>query len=184
MVHSQIQVVRYNPEWAEEFEEERNRLSSLLGAEAAAVEHVGSTSVPGQEAKPIIDIFVGVRPFREWAFYQSLLGSKVYEYVPTGMNGRYLFNKYTDGTWTHNIHVLPYDEEFYLRNEILLRDYLRRHPELVREYGEVKKASALRFGTELEAYTKSKTGFIQKVIDAARAEKGLPLEDVWTNELK
>lgn len=95
------------------------------------------------------------------------------------MNGRYLFAKYTDGTWTHNIHILPYDDGFYDRNEFLLRDYLREHPELVREYGEIKRRSAQFEGMTMEQYTRSKTEFIQAVVDAARTEKGLPLQNVW-----
>ncbi|WP_097014319.1 GrpB family protein [Anaerocolumna aminovalerica] len=97
------------------------------------------------------------------------------------MTGRYLFAKYTKGVWTHNLHILPYNDEFYMRNEFLLRDYLREHPELVAEYGGVKKRAVIKNGNTMEEYTRSKTEFIQKVIDGARKEKGLPLQSVWEN---
>lgn len=174
-----IKVVAYNPNWAVDFEHEKMSLSSMLGLEAIAIEHVGSTSVPGQEAKPIIDIFVGISPFRELAYYRSILDSEVYQYIHTGMSNRFLFNRYTNGIWTHNIHILPFNHEFDTRNELLFRDYLRKHPELVQEYGEVKKNSLQNCGGELEDYTRSKTEFIQKVVDAARSERGLPLQNVW-----
>lgn len=175
----EIKIVAYNPQWANDFEQEKRLISSLLGAEAVNVEHVGSTSIPGQEAKPIIDIFVGVSPFRESAYYKSIFDREIYRYIQTGMKNRYLFNKSTNRYWTHNIHILPYDDEFSTRNELLFRDYLREHTELVSEYGELKKHSAKVHKDNLEEYTRSKTEFIQKVIDAARIEKGLPLRDVW-----
>jgi GrpB-like predicted nucleotidyltransferase (UPF0157 family) len=58
---------------------------------------------------------------------------------------------------------------------------LTEHPELVREYGELKKRAAKKFGTDLEGYTRSKTEFIQKAADAARTERGLPLQNVWAD---
>jgi GrpB-like predicted nucleotidyltransferase (UPF0157 family) len=61
----EIKVVKYNPQWAIDFVQEKCILSSLFGDQAIAIEHIGSTSIPGQEAKPIIDIFVGVSPFPE-----------------------------------------------------------------------------------------------------------------------
>lgn len=124
----EIKIVNYNENWSEAFETEKNNIFALFEGEAAAVEHVGSTS---------------------------------------------------DGTWTHNIHILPFDDGFYARNEFLLRDYLREHPELVREYGEMKRRSAQYDGMTMEQYTRSKTEFIQAVVDAARTEKGLPLQNVW-----
>ncbi|CAH0122276.1 MULTISPECIES: GrpB family protein [unclassified Paenibacillus] len=175
----EIKIVNYNENWSEAFETEKNNIFALFEGEAAAVEHVGSTSIPGQAAKPIIDIFVGVNSLQPLAFYESKFDSDCYRYVPTGMNGRYLFAKYTDGTWTHNIHILPFDDGFYARNEFLLRDYLREHPDLVREYGEMKRRSAQYDGMTMEQYTRSKTEFIQAVVDAARTEKGLPLQNVW-----
>jgi GrpB-like predicted nucleotidyltransferase (UPF0157 family) len=102
-----------------------------------------------------------------------------YHYTPTDMTGRYLFAKYTNEVWTHNLHILPYNNGFYLRNEFLFRDYLREHTKLTAEYGEVKDRAAMGNGCNMETYTRAKTEFIQKVIDAARKEKGLPLQSVW-----
>ncbi|WP_166242967.1 GrpB family protein [Paenibacillus turpanensis] len=180
----EIKVVQYNPQWAIDFLQEKNAISSILGDEVIVIEHVGSTSIPGQEAKPIIDIFIGVSPFHEAVYYKSKFNSESYVYVQTDMKDRYLFNKFTRGVWTHNLHILPYDDEFYCRNELLFRDFLKEHPDLIEKYGELKKNLANTFIGNLEEYTRSKTEFIQHVIDSARREKGLPLQDVWTNELK
>ncbi|MCF6409743.1 GrpB family protein [Pseudalkalibacillus salsuginis] len=174
-----IKIMEYDPNWIKAFELEKSCISSLLGEEAITIEHIGSTSIPNQDAKPIVDIFIGVSPFKELAFYKSVFDSVSYNYIKTGMRGRYLFSKCTDGTWTHNIHVLPFNDEFYTRKEFLFRNYLREHPDLVQEYGEIKKKLAKSYGKTMEEYTRSKTDFIQKVVDAARTEKGLPLQNVW-----
>jgi GrpB-like predicted nucleotidyltransferase (UPF0157 family) len=62
----------------------------------------------------------------------------------------------------------------------LLRDYLRRDPVLVRKYNDLKKELVKTEFNSLDEYTKAKTKFIQSVVDLARAEKGLPRQDVWT----
>ncbi|MCT1400611.1 GrpB family protein [Paenibacillus sp. p3-SID867] len=173
-----INIVEYDQSWAEAFESEKEALLSGLGAEAVAIEHVGSTAIPGQASKPVIDIFVGLTPLRPVAYYESRFDPASYTHIPTGMQGRYLFAKRTEGKWTHNVHLMMYDALFPTRNEILLRDYLRRHPELVTQYGAVKRAAALN-ASSMEAYTKEKTAFIQMVVDAARSELGLPLQNVW-----
>ncbi|TDL57179.1 GrpB family protein [Paenibacillus dendritiformis] len=181
-VEDTIKIIKYDANWIHAFQLEKSRISSFLKGEAMAIEHVGSTSIPGQDSKPIIDIFVGVSPFKESAYYQSVFEAEHYKYVQTGMNGRYLFSKFSNGTWTHNIHILPYNDEFYMRNEFLFRDYLQKHPDLVREYSEIKKRTAKINGVTMEQYTRSKTEFIQRVVDAARTEKGLPLQNVWEDE--
>ncbi|HZG78078.1 MAG TPA: GrpB family protein [Paenibacillus sp.] len=183
-MREEIAIVAYDPAWAEQFNEEKARLLALLGSEAKAIEHVGSTAIPGQAAKPIIDMFVAVTPFRDDAAYSTRLGPATYRYLRTGMTERHLFSKFTNGIWTHNVHILPYSVDFHDRNELLFRDFLRRRPALVRRYEEAKRRASQEAGGDMEAYTRLKTGFIQEVVDAARAERGLPPQDVWTNEPK
>jgi GrpB-like predicted nucleotidyltransferase (UPF0157 family) len=173
-----ITIVEYDQSWAEAFESEKEALLTRLGTEAVAIEHVGSTAIPGQASKPVIDIFVGLTPLRPVAYYESRFDPVIYTHIQTGMQGRYLFAKRTEGKWTHNVHLMMYDDLFHTRNEILLRDYLRSHPELVTQYGEVKRVAAQN-ANSMEAYTMEKTAFIQMVVDAARSELGLPLQNVW-----
>ena len=101
-----IKIAKYNPIWVKAFEEEKRNVLTLLGTNAVAVEHVGSTSIPNQQAKPVIDMFIGVSPFKDLFFYQSIFNLEDYRYCPTDMIGRYLFAKYTKGVWTHNLHIL------------------------------------------------------------------------------
>jgi GrpB-like predicted nucleotidyltransferase (UPF0157 family) len=80
------------------------------------------------------------------------------------MSGRHLFVKEFDGTRTHHLHILPC-EGFFERNELLFRDYLRDHPDLIVEYGELKRNLSEEFSTNPEGYTRAKTSFIQHVVD-------------------
>ncbi|WP_233532183.1 GNAT family N-acetyltransferase [Paenibacillus alkalitolerans] len=177
-ISTKIEVVPYNPNWPLQFEQEKARLLEILHPKLVAIEHTGSTSVPRVDAKPIIDIFAAVRPFEESSVYAELLRESGYQLIETGMYGRYLFVKQSNGTRTHHLHILP-EEGFYERNEFLFRDYLRAHPELVEEYGELKRNLSQQYSTDPEGYTRAKTSFIQRVVDRAREERGLPLQNVW-----
>lgn len=172
-----ITVVSYNPDWVQQFEQEKTRLLEAMDGHIVTIEHAGSTSIPDMDAKPIIDMFAAVPQLREPSAYEEGLSKLGYAYVPTDMSGRHLFARESGGIRTHHLHLLPL-EGFCERNELLLRDYLRAHPELVREYGDLKRRLA-EVHHSMEEYTRAKTAFIQKVIDRARSEKGLPLQKVW-----
>lgn len=173
-----IKIVPYNPKWPLEFEKEKQRLLHILDANIVTIEHTGSTSIPNLDAKPIIDMFAGVHPLLNEAVYANLLRSSGYRYVEAGMTGRHLFAKEFEGERTHHLHILPI-EGFNGRKELLFRDYLRKHPELVKEYGELKYVLAEQYHSDPEGYTRAKTAFIQRVDDLARTELGLPLQNVW-----
>lgn len=178
-----IELAEYTEEWKETFNLERKVLTNLFQYEAEAIEHIGSTSVQGLNAKPIIDTFLAVSPFREMPYYEDKLKLSHYRYMATGMLNRYLFCKYNaDNLWTHNLHILPFDEQFHLRNEILFRDYLRKSPMHIAKYNDLKQQLVGMKYSSLEEYTLAKTQFIQEVVDLARAEKGLRRQDVWTME--
>ncbi|MFD1675780.1 GrpB family protein [Alicyclobacillus fodiniaquatilis] len=174
----EVNVVPYNPNWTVEYGKERTALLKILSPHIVAIEHVGSTSIEHQDAKPIIDIFAAVKPFHNHAVYESLLSPHRYHYAETGMTGRHLFAKAYNGVRTHHLHILPI-EGFYQRNQILFRDYLRAHPAFVQGYGAIKRNLAKEYHSDSDGYTRAKTAFIQRVVDLARAERGLPLENVW-----
>lgn len=173
-----FEIVEYSPTWKLSFLAERERIKNYP-FEAIAIEHVGSTAIPGQWAKPVIDIFIAVPVLQDVSFYESILLRPDYSFVKTGMKGRLLFAKHSNGTWTHNLHILPYSESFYSRNEFLFLDYLKTHNDLVIRYGTLKHKLKQNPDLSIEEYTRLKTDFIQEVVDLARKEKGLPLESVW-----
>ena len=173
-----FEIVEYNPAWNLSFLAERERIKNYP-FETIAIEHVGSTAIPGQWAKPVIDIFIAVPVLEDVSYYESILSRPCYSFVKTGMTGRLLFAKHSDGVWTHNLHILPYSESFYSRNEFLFLEYLKAHNDLVIRYGKLKQQLKENPDLSIEEYTRLKTDFIQEVVDLARKEKGLPWENVW-----
>ena len=169
-----IIVCDYDPMWAATFEHERTCLHGVLGARVLTIEHVGSTSVPGLAAKPIIDLLVGVRSLTEARSCGiEPIQALGYTYLPqyeSWLPDELFFRKGPPGPWTHHIHMMepanPRWDEF-----ILFRDYLRCHPEIVSAYAHVKKALALVFGEDIAGYRNAKHPFIQQVMANTQAER-------------
>ncbi len=160
----------YNPEWPALYTAEERRILRAIGHVVVAVEHVGSTSVPGLGAKPIIDIMVGVRQLADAEVCIALLERIGYEYVPEYealLPERRYFRKGTP-VRTHHLHMVEQTSGFWARH-ILFRDHLRAHPEMARQYQDLKKELAAT--VERSAYTDAKTPFIESVLAQARATK-------------
>ena len=164
---NQVVIVEYNPLWPVLFEEERARILDLINRWAESVEHIGSTSVPGLGAKPIIDIMVGLRSLDDARHCIPLLEAIGYEYVSRHEavmpERRYLHKGPSRYARTHHLHMVETSSEFWEKH-IRFRDYLRTHEETTREYYELKKQLAARFRSDRESYTNAKTSFIEAVV--------------------
>ena len=138
---------------------------------ASAIEHVGSTSVPGQAAKPVIDLSVVVAREADVPVAIGRLATLGYVHRGTlGVEGREAFDR-PDGRPAHNLYVCP-TGSLGLVNQLAVRDYLRTHPETAQAYGELKKRLAKQFPHEMESYVHGKTDFILAIL----REAGLPPE--------
>jgi len=178
MVSTMAIVVPYDPVWPQQFEAARAEILAVVGHLLRRLEHIGSTSVPGLAAKPIIDMMASVQHLQDGHTAQPALAALGYELVETGMPNRLFFQRRTGpGTSTHHLHVVS-EDSWATRNELLLRDYLRRDPEQARRYGELKQRLTRELGGG-EPYTRAKTALIQELVDAARDELGLPRVPVW-----
>lgn len=165
-----VQIVDYDPAWPELFERERALIAEALGDLAAAIEHVGSTAVPGLGAKPILDMMVGLRSLEDGERSVAPLEALGYEYMgEMGIPGRFYFRKPPghDRLRTHHIHMVELACDFWQRH-LLFRDYLRSHPEDARRYHELKARLAARYGADREGYTEAKTEFIRSCEERAR----------------
>ncbi|UCB42509.1 MAG: GrpB family protein [Dehalococcoidales bacterium] len=165
-------IVDYNPQWPVMYEEEKARILSAIGLKIVAIEHIGSTSVPGLGAKPIIDIMVGVRQLAEAEECIEPLQSVGYEFVPpekAGIPERRYFRKREPGARTHHLHMVEMDSEFWEKH-LLFRDCLRANHSTAEQYHVLKKRLAEQYGLNREGYTEAKTLFIQSVLAKARAE--------------
>ncbi len=168
-------VVRdYDPSWPRQYEDERARIEAALGSLVTAVEHVGSTAVPGLAAKPIIDVLVGVRGLAEARPVSiDALGRLGYTYIAeyeSWLPGEMLFRKGMPGPWTHHVHLMERSSPRW-DELVLVRDYLRGHREIAAAYGDLKKALAVLFVDDIAGFRDAKRPFIAAVLAKARVRQ-------------
>ena len=187
-VSDNIYIADYDPRWPQMFEDERTRIVDAIGEWAADVQHVGSTSIPGIAAKPIIDIAVHlhtlvdalkcITPLVEHLQYECLgefgIPDRIYFRKPTTSP---LPGQSHDGVGrTHQIHMYPLGHDQYAK-QITFRDYLRAHPEATSEYEALKRELAVRHAGDIEAYAEAKSDFVQSILrSAALARSPSPAE--------
>ncbi len=169
-----IEVRDYDSSWPVLFDEECQRLQGVFGP-TVTIEHIGSTSVPGLAAKPIIDLLIGVRSLAEAksACIEPLLALR-YTYIPeyeTWLPDGLFFRKGIPGPWTHHVHVMEPSNPRW-QDHLLFRDYLRAHPETASAYGSLKKSLAVAFGDDIEGFRNAKHAFVKTVTEKARSEFG------------
>jgi GrpB-like predicted nucleotidyltransferase (UPF0157 family)/ketosteroid isomerase-like protein len=169
MADEPVRVVPYDPSWPERFEEERAALVDAIGdCIVGGIHHVGSTSVPGLEAKPVIDILVGVRGLGESRSCFDRLGTLGYLYAPYRSSEMHWFCKPNPSRRTHHLHLVPADSPRF-RDELAFRDYLRTHRDVAEEYGALKRRLAKELEHDREAYTDAKSEFILATVQRAVA---------------
>lgn len=158
-----VVVVDYDPMWPEIFEQLRAHVWSVLHDVALTIEHVGSTSVPGLAAKPIIDMSVIVASKREVPLVIARLATLGYEHLGNrGIEDREAFC-HPEGLPAHHLYVCP-QGSLAVRNHLAVRDYLRTHPETAQEYGELKKRLSQEYSNDIESYVDGKTNLMLGVL--------------------
>lgn len=161
-----VELRDHDPRWPTMFQQERDDLIGALGTTAVAVEHVGSTAIPGIAAKPIIDILVTVEELR-LEDVDKCLGHLGYVHVPIGGSDRLFFRKGMPRT--HHVHVVRHGGNEH-RKHLQFRDWLIAHPDEAREYEMLKMSLALRFREDREAYSEGKDGFIAMILERSEKE--------------
>jgi GrpB-like predicted nucleotidyltransferase (UPF0157 family) len=155
-----IRIGPYNPDWPARFEEERTELEAAIGPWiTGGIHHVGSTAVPDLDAKPIIDILVGVEDLESSRTCFDPLRELDYLYAPYLSDEMHWFCKPDPSRRTHHLHLVPHKSARF-RDELAFRDYLRSHPDAAAEYVVLKRDLATRFENDREAYTDAKADFI------------------------
>lgn len=164
-----VQLSPYRSEWKELYEKEKKLLLSSIGEYILDIQHVGSTSIPGALAKPIIDIAAGVKSLGVVKKLIKPLKELGYKYRgEAGTPGRYFFAKGPEEKRTFYLHVEEFSGENW-KNHIVFRDYLRNHKEAVKEYNELKGKLAEKYRDDRDTYTSQKASFIQKILRRAKA---------------
>ena len=158
-----VRVVPHDLAWEEGFEREAAALRSVLGDEALAVHHIGSTSVPGLRAKPTIDVLIEAREIGKLDDLEAEMAEKGYEaWGEYGTPGRRFFTRDLGPERLCNVHAFEAGSPEVERH-LAFRDYLARHPETARAYGDLKKELAESFPEDMEAYMEGKDAFVKRV---------------------
>jgi GrpB-like predicted nucleotidyltransferase (UPF0157 family) len=158
-----VELAPYDALWPRLFEEERHRIAMALGRRALRIEHVGSTSVPGIAAKPVIDILLTVERLEGVAELIEPLRALDYAFIDHPDNvDRKLFRK-GDERRTHNLHVVGADGDAP-RDEVRFRDALRADPARRHAYEALKRELARRFPNDVYAYADAKGEFVARVL--------------------
>ena len=164
----EVELVPHNPEWSQLAEEEAKRILEQLSISVIGIYHIGSTSVPGIKAKPILDFVIEVEDLDE--FIQSAEALEELGYISKGeygIPGRQFFTKDTDGERSHHLHVFQQGHPDIERH-LVFRDFLRANLEAAREYEKIKEKLAKRFPQKSGSYTEAKSDFILSMDEVAR----------------
>ncbi len=164
-----INVVPYEECWQQLFSEEQQHLQGTLGDTIVDIQHIGSTAVPGLAAKPIIDMLVGLHTLQLTIEPIAVLGTLGYEYLgEASVPGRlYLRKRYPHA---FNLHIVQWGSKLWTNN-LLLRDFLRTHPDEAERYGQHKQELATSGIRTLLAYSEKKRVVIAELLRRAQAWK-------------
>ena len=162
-----VEMAPYNPRWAQLFATIRSRLVEHLGAAAHRVDHIGSTSIPGLDAKPIIDVQVSVRDVNDETSYLDGCVRSGFELYSRDEQHRF-FHVPPPSPRVAQLHVCQSGGGFE-REHLLFRDYLRATPSARDRYAATKNAAARRWGEDRIAYTYAKNNLIADLLDEADA---------------
>lgn len=161
----------YNPLWEKEFLKEKKNLLKLMQEISISIEHIGSTSIKGLSAKPIIDIAVGIKELSDFEkVKERFLEHSDYSLKEDSASDEILIRKGAEDNRTHFIHVMEIDSQRF-KKTLLFRDYLRNHNEDTLKYELLKKDLAKKYSDNRKMYTSSKNDFITEILKKAANNK-------------
>ena len=162
----EIAVVPYVEKWPEMFNSESFLIKMLLGDVAKNIHHIGSTSVPGLSAKPVIDILLEVNDINELdIFIPAMVNAGYIARGENGIAGRRYFIKGGDQR-SHQVHAFSVGDIQILRH-LAFRDYLRKNRNIAMAYAEMKRAAVLLYKNDAQRYSAFKTNFIEHHLQLA-----------------
>lgn len=160
-----IELHPYDPGWPAAFTRERDLIAPLFAAPPRLIEHMGSTSIPGLPAKPIIDIIVLVDDLATAHAAVAALEATGYSFWRDNPDKSklYLVKGLPPAPHrTHHLHIYDYEPE--VRRHLVFRDHLRANPDIRDAYLTLKQDLATRFRDDREAYSKQKTAFVDSLV--------------------
>jgi GrpB-like predicted nucleotidyltransferase (UPF0157 family) len=165
-----VKVVAHHPNWAEHFRKEKELLCKIMGEKVLDIRHVGSTSIRGMPAKPIVDILAAVQTSTDVELFTEDLIIIGYEDKGNGgVLGRRYFVKGGEEKRTHHLNFCEMNS-FFWTSHLLFRNYLERHPHAAKQYSVLKRALAEKFPNDRNAYTTGKEKFVRSILNRAMNE--------------
>ena len=167
-IREEVRLAPYDPSWSVLFSQEQECLLSLF-PQMRAVEHIGSTAVPGMAAKPIIDILAGVPSMATAeALFEPILASgyTTSREFNASLTDRRWFMRSAHGRRTHHLHVVVHLGPVWAER-LRFRDLLRQDTRLAQSYLQLKSELAVRFRQDREAYTHAKAEFVAAALAVA-----------------
>jgi GrpB-like predicted nucleotidyltransferase (UPF0157 family) len=164
----QVTVVPHDPQWPAAFERAAREVKDALGESLVAIHHIGSTAIPGIHAKPIIDMMAVASELSFVDQHAERMRQIGYEALGEfGIAGRRYFRRDSSaGVRTEQVHTFSAGSPHVLRH-LAFRDFLRAHPDIAREYSQLKQRLAAAHALDLEAYMDGKDAFIRRTEAAA-----------------
>jgi GrpB-like predicted nucleotidyltransferase (UPF0157 family) len=161
-----IEIAVYEPEWPRRFARQGAELRAALGAVALRIDHIGSTSVPGLAAKPIIDVQISVAAFEPLDAFRLPLESLGYVFHPENVERTKRYFREPPGQRRTHLHVRRAGS-FSEQLALLFRDFVRTHPAVAADYARLKLDLAQQYGYNRQGYTDAKQPYIWSVVAQA-----------------
>ena len=159
---SQYSFTDYSPEWPALFDQAAARLRLLIGDDLIEIHHIGSTSVPGLAAKPIIDVVPIVRDITRDTVFSAVLEQAGYKaWGEYGIPGRRYFTRDRDNVRMHNVHLFEHGNP-QIERHLAFCAYLREHPEVRDEYAALKRVVYQQHPADIMAYNDGKDAWIKR----------------------
>jgi len=163
-----VVVEKWNPQWKYEYEKIVASLGKDIIYNSIKIEHVGSTSVEGLSAKPVIDLDIVIEKDK-FAIIKELLNKKGYEHEgDLGIEGREAFSySGKEELMTHHLYVCPKNSKELFKH-ITFRNFLENNPALAAEYSKVKEQAAVIYPDDIDKYMEFKSEIIEKIYKKCR----------------
>jgi len=166
-----VRLVPYDRRWPQLFENLADILRSRLGDNVLAIDHVGSTAVPGLSAKPLLDVLVAVADLQRARSLEPVLARLGFEHRPDeGISDRHFYRRLVGNLRTHHLAVAEPTSRHW-RETVVFRDALRRDERLRTDYERLKWDLAEKHPDDIEAYIRGKTAFVANAVEHARLRR-------------
>ncbi len=154
----------YDPNWIVKFQSIRNFVSEVFRSKALQIEHIGSTSIPGMKAKPIIDVLIVTKDVRDLSQETLKMVAAGYEWTENYIapDSIIFFKADSYGEKLENIHVFL-ENAPKVKQFLIMRDFFRMFPEKAKAYSDLKEANAQKYPDDYLAYRAAKKPFLNAI---------------------